>query len=489
MASAMHPRARGAHGHLIRRTAAGAITVAAVAIAIAIAIARAPTAATATPHLTLAAEAVATQGPLEFTEVALSQQDVRMSLRVATSGAWTAAGVVANELCVTLVHGAPALARGRICLTRRVGRAALSYAPLNEDGTAHTPRRLAASVTRPTANAFEATFLPAAASLPVGSYSWFATSAWTDPVTCPNTCKDRFPEDGVVDANLAMLGAKPCFGAAARDPVQPCENPELALSVQPSVARSQDRNESFCDKRERKGLLSICSFGAPPDDAADTFALLGDSHASGLKPALEVLTLARRWRGRSMIRAACPPTQAVGPILPTPLRSRQCQGFNRQALAWLDRHREVNTVFLAAHVTAMVRRAPGRTMDETRQLGYRDEIRALLRSTDRVVVIRDPPYSSLGQLGCVGTALSNGHAPGIACALSRRAAVQPDPLVLAAESLRSPRVRVIDLTQHYCDDVSCFPVIGGALVQRDKTHLTSTFSATLGPYILRALGD
>ena len=94
-----------------------------------------------------------------------------------------------------------------------------------------------------------------------------------------------------------------------------------------------------------------------------------------------------------------------------------------------------------------------------------------------------------GQLGCVGTALSNGQAPGIACALSRRAAVQPDPLVLAAESLRSSRVRVIDLTQHYCDDVSCFPVIGGALVQRDKTHLTSTFSATLGPYLLRALGD
>ena len=138
MASAMHPHARGAHGHLIRWTAAGAITVAAVAIAIAIAIARAPAAATATPHLTLAAEAVATQGPLEFTEVALSQQDVRMSLRVATSGAWTAAAVVANELCVTLVHGAPALARGRICLTRRDGRAALSYAPLNEDGTAQS---------------------------------------------------------------------------------------------------------------------------------------------------------------------------------------------------------------------------------------------------------------------------------------------------------------------------------------------------------------
>jgi len=48
-------------------------------------------------------------------------------------------------------------------------------------------------------------------------------------------------------------------------------------------------------------------------------------------------------------------------------------------------------------------------------------------------------------------------------------------------------VRVIDLTPHFCDESQCFPVVGGALVQRDETHLTTTFSATLGPYVLRAL--
>ena len=63
-----------------------------------------------------------------------------------------------------------------------------------------------------------------------------------------------------------------------------------------------------------------------------------------------------------------------------------------------------------------------------------------------------------------------------------------DALAAAAASLRSSRVRLIDLTPHFCDEARCYPVIGGALVQRDETHLTPVFATTLGPYILRAVG-
>ena len=53
--------------------------------------------------------------------------------------------------------------------------------------------------------------------------------------------------------------------------------------------------------------------------------------------------------------------------------------------------------------------------------------------------------------------------------------------------MRSARVRLIDLTSRVCDAKRCFPVVGGALVHRDPTHITPAFSATLGPFILRAL--
>jgi hypothetical protein len=44
-----------------------------------------------------------------------------------------------------------------------------------------------------------------------------------------------------------------------------------------------------------------------------------------------------------------------------------------------------------------------------------------------------------------------------------------------------------DLLSHFCDPQRCYPVVGGALVYKDQTHLTTVFAETLGPYLLRFL--
>jgi len=53
--------------------------------------------------------------------------------------------------------------------------------------------------------------------------------------------------------------------------------------------------------------------------------------------------------------------------------------------------------------------------------------------------------------------------------------------------MRSPRVRSIDMTSYFCNRRKCFPVIGGALVYKDLTHLTDVFVSSLGPYIVRKI--
>jgi hypothetical protein len=463
--------------------------LAALAVALVVGAAgHAPAAARAA--LSMPVDARDARGPLDLTEASLLQRDVRMELRVATTGQWTAkdiAGTAGRELCVTLVHGTPAIARGRICVTRRDRRPALSFTPLRADGTAGAPRLLAAAVTHPAQNLLEATFLPAAAGLSIGRYGWFATSAWNAADACPRLCHDRLPDGGLVAGSVALLGVVPCFGAAARDPERPCENPALRLGVEPSLARARDLQEPFCDRHEDNGLMSICTFGAAPADAAGSFALIGDSHAGGLKAALEVLTLARRWRGASILRSGCPPTQSQTPILPTAQRSQACVRFNDEVLGWLDAHPEVDTVFLSAHATATVQPADGQSMSDALRAGYRDQLRALLRRVSHVVVIRDVPHSRSRQSACISSALGAGEPPGAACALPRADVVLDDELAASAQALRARRVRVIDLTEHFCDAAQCFPVVGGALVQRDETHLTTIFSATLGPYLLRAL--
>ncbi|MGH2944510.1 MAG: SGNH hydrolase domain-containing protein, partial [Solirubrobacteraceae bacterium] len=444
------------------------------------------------PHAGAASpgEAGDVAGPLDLADVTLEQLDVRMSLHIVTSGGWQPADLVAGGgrgLCVALVHGDPAIARGRVCVTMRGRSAGLSYTPLTADGTALATRVLPGRVSLARPGEVVATFLPVAAGLSIGAYSWWAESAWTDAGGCARTCTDRFPDGGAVAGGVELLRVPPCFGAAARDPLAPCENPALRLSVDPPLAHPRTLRDPYCDSVEHFGLLSVCAFGAAAEDAAGTFAVIGDSHAAGVKPALQVVSLAKRWRGISIVRSTCPATQAA-PVLPTRARSRQCARWNRQVLRWLAAHREVQTVFLAAHARARVTAARGRDAFQTARDGYRDEILELLQIVPNVVVLRDNPSYARGHLRCLTTAVASGLSAGAACTQRRRIALGRDPLATAAQEVVSPQVRLVDLTPHFCDDRRCFAVVGGALVARDHNHMTPVFSATLGPYVLRALG-
>jgi hypothetical protein len=104
-----------------------------------------------------------------------------------------------------------------------------------------------------------------------------------------------------------------------------------------------------------------------------------------------------------------------------------------------------------------------------------------------VTVIRDTPKMRGNTDTCVQNAIAAHRQAATACARPRGEALDRDPAVLAARR-HPPRVRVVDLTPFFCDSRRCFPVIGGVLVYKDSTHLTSVFGKTLGPYLLRALG-
>lgn len=474
-----------------RLASAWAAVLASLALVLAAAPATAQAAATAAPAGTqfTTADAVDSLGPLDLTEVTLGQRDVRMTLRVVSTGVWDSldlTAVAGRELCITLVHGENPLPRSRICVTRRGDRTGLDLTPLAPDGTPLGRRVLAVDPSRPEPNVLEMTFLPAAAGLAIGPFQWYAESAWTDDATCPATCRDRAPDSGTVAAGVVLLAVAQCYGAAARDPARRCDNPALRNSVEPPPERAKVKSDPYCDTVQHIGLLTACSFGAMPEDAARTFALIGDSHAANLKNAVFVLTLAKRWRGVSLFRSGCPLTRGA-PILPSPQRSRRCQEWNNQALAWLSRHPEVDTVFLSAHAGARVRPSGGRSDAEAVHAGYRDVIRALLRLGRRVVVVRDTPPFTRELSRCVSRAIAARRRAQTECTRPRSVAVRRDPLVDAARSVGSSKARVIDLTRHFCNSSRCFAVIGGALVRHDESHLTQAFSATLGPFMLRAL--
>jgi hypothetical protein len=281
---------------------------------------------------------------------------------------------------------------------------------------------------------------------------------------------------------------EPCFGAAARDPAhQPCENPKLALAVVPPPSVAEIDTGGGCPNARHASGSLFCSFG--PDPALQTFALLGDSHADEWRPALGGMAYAFRWRGVAITRAGCPFSLGTVPNISVRLRS-ECLARNRAIVRWFESHPNVHVVFVSAHAGARILGPGGRLRFGAdafgaKAAGYAAGWRTLPRTVRHIVVIRDNPVIENDTLACVRRAIA-GHRPaGPACAVRRTHALKPDPAVAAANLVGSPRVQVVDLSRMFCGDAACYPVIGGVLVYKDTDHMTSQFSTTLGPFLLR----
>jgi hypothetical protein len=171
--------------------------------------------------------------------------------------------------------------------------------------------------------------------------------------------------------------------------------------------------------------------------------------------------------------------------VPEPERSF-CVRFNGALRQWLKRHPEVSAVFVSQISGGRgFIPAGGKSEESTAESGYIAGWTALPPSVKHVIVLRDTPKMLAGgrTLDCVARAVAAGRKSGIACAQPRSSALDVDPAVVAAHKANTPRVQVVDMTSHMCDKRKCFPVIGGALVYKDQSHMTTVFARTLAPFV------
>jgi hypothetical protein len=286
------------------------------------------------------------------------------------------------------------------------------------------------------------------------------------------------PVDGAVQ--------DPCFGAAARDnPRAGCPSRALQRSVEPAPAEAPRLPNSPCERvRPQAGDPPVCWFGTAADGATRTVALVGDSHAGHWRGALTAVAQAKGWHGLSITHSSCPLQKALRDLQEP--RRTSCRKWKRKVFAWFERHPEVTTVFVAGLTGGTGVVPEGRLGPfATSVRGYARAWRALPSTVRRIVVIRDTPKFPSATNACVERTVAAGRRTDRACLSARADAL--DPAIVAAASQPSPWVQTVDLTRYFCSRRHCFPVVGGALVLRDTTHVTGVFSASLGPFLLRAV--
>jgi hypothetical protein len=275
--------------------------------------------------------------------------------------------------------------------------------------------------------------------------------------------------------------AKPCFGAAARDPAAPCQNPSLRLSVTPSPSWAPLELNEPCTPIPTKRLPHVCWFGHGKAGAKETVALVGDSHASSWRASVAVLARQERWHGLTIRRSSCPFSMARRSG--SARDSDSCAIWVRSTLRWFARHPEVHTVFVAASVYNGVVAPSGADPYAVSVEGSRQALTALPASVQRIIVLRDTPRAATETLSCVARSVKARQPAGERCALPRDSVLAPDPAVDAATQLGAPRYQAIDMTNFFCDETQCYPVIGGVLVYKDISHMTRVFARSMGPYL------
>ena len=288
-------------------------------------------------------------------------------------------------------------------------------------------------------------------------------------------------------ALASPAGAAPsCFGAAARDPALPCVNPTLRLKVTPKPHNAPLVKGAPCVKLPPEGLVAPCEFGVLAASAREHFALFGDSHAAHWRPTLLHMAQGLQWHGYQLSRNSCSLT-TIQLAQPEPYFS-ECAAWKTQAVEWLGRHPEVTTVFLATKTPGRRDFAPSpQPAFDAQVAGHVAAWSWLPASVRRVFVIRDNPSARTATMRCVRRAVNRRRAPGPACAVPRALALPPDPAAVAIAQADPTRFQLLDLTPFFCDEGSCYPVVGGVLVHKDVNHLTRHFAETLGPYLLRAV--
>jgi hypothetical protein len=401
-----------------------------------------------------------------------------------------------RTLCVTLRADDETFPSGRLCAhpsqTAKTGLG-LRYTVLDPaTGAQRGIRDLTPVVTRPTMAELRVTFPPALLRLKPGVYHWKARSQYRDDAACPPPagCEDLLPDNGEADMEISVAVApaarQRCVGAASRDVRRPCSNTRLKREVVPTPDVAEVTPNLPCTPLKQARLVIPCEFGVPAADASGAVALIGDSHAAHWRAALEYVSQEFKWHGVSITRSGCPFTRATARLEPASRRA-QCTRWNRQVPRWLADNRHIRTVFVVAHYDAGVVARKGRNEFQVKMNGYSAAWKSLPRSVKRVIVIRDTPKSTPDTLNCVRAAIAKRKSAGKACALPRAQALDRDPAASAASREHSQRIQTIDLTSFFCSARKCFPVVGGALVYKDISHLTDVFCSTLGPYLLRKI--
>jgi peptidoglycan/LPS O-acetylase OafA/YrhL len=221
-----------------------------------------------------------------------------------------------------------------------------------------------------------------------------------------------------------------------------------------------------------KKTTHVCDFSEAGQEPGGEVWIVGDSHAQQWQGAVFELARERHWRVTTSYFGGCPAAQVAFTGFRGswgPADAEDCRRWSRDVLdAVVDAAPDVVFTSMSAR-QQLVDDGTGRPSGEQFAEGLRANWSAWTAAGSRVVVIGDVPLNAeVRDVDCV---LLNVDDP-LACARPRALAQPFDPVISTArESSDLAGVVPLDLTERFCDDATCYAVVGRMPVFYDADHL------------------
>lgn len=232
-----------------------------------------------------------------------------------------------------------------------------------------------------------------------------------------------------------------------------------------------ERLGDACGRARNEGPRECVVAAGEPGEP--TIAVVGGSHSAQWLPALQDIAAREGWRIVSYSKHNC--AFYLGEDKVSESEWSGCTEWNRQVLD-LVRQAKPDAVFLTS--TRLVDRGdyvPASYVASWRALGEAGIPVIAVRMNPRLTIaLRNGSYASFEVSDCVE--LHGRDAP--ECVRVRSETVTaPSPTASLVNP--PPNVYFIDLTDHFCPEALCPPVIGNVMIYRSGAHITGTYARSL----------
>jgi hypothetical protein len=254
--------------------------------------------------------------------------------------------------------------------------------------------------------------------------------------------------------------------------------------LDPAFAASDGPDDPCLQKYDAATPL-WCSFGTTRSPTR-TIALVGNSHAWRLVPALRLYAQVHRWHLVTALRINCTGliTTRISSVAPSSACLEWSAAVRRHLLSLPHLDEVVFPAYAFDKKFLVGDSASTGQVDQARQ-AVLGTWRVLAHAGIRTVVIQDVPgMRPTNDPTCIAQSRRI-YDP---CTRPRSSVLLPtitSTLAQANPALAS----YVPLAQYFCDATTCHGLIGGVIVYFDSHHLTTTFSASLAPFLGPAIAQ